>query len=124
MVKLEERVMTMEFAERLTYLRKERNMTQQVLADTVGIHVTQLRRYEAGTSQPTLDVLKQLAKALRVSADILVFDKEERGPDDDFKLQFEALSRLSPEEKDVVKNVLEGLLLKHEAQRLAQLRLH
>lgn len=47
----------MEFPERLTALRKERGMTQQALADQVGLAVLQIRRYEGGTSQPTLDVI-------------------------------------------------------------------
>lgn len=94
-----------------------RKLNQQKLADLVGVHVTQLRRYEAGTSQPTLDVVRKLARALRVSADALVFDPDERGPDDDFRLHFEALSQLDDEERNVIKSVLDGLLLKHEAKR-------
>lgn len=108
----------MDFPKRLAFLRKGRGLTQAALSDQVGVHVTQLRRYEAGTSQPTLDVLRKLAVALRVSADTLVFDERERGPQDDMRLQFEAVSRLEPEEKEVVKSVLEGILLKHEARRL------
>ena len=62
-------LMTMEFPQRLAALRREKGLTQQTLADTVGVHVTQLRRYEAGASQPTLAVLRKLAVALSVSAD-------------------------------------------------------
>lgn len=51
-----------------------------------GVHVAQIRRYEGGDSQPTLEVIRKLAIALSVSADMLVFDKEERGPNDDLKL--------------------------------------
>lgn len=54
----------MTFANRLATTRKYRGLTQQALASTIGVHVTQLRRYEAGTSQPTLDVLRALARAL------------------------------------------------------------
>jgi transcriptional regulator with XRE-family HTH domain len=57
-------------------------MTQQQLADRVGVHVVQLRRYEAGTSQPTLDVIRSMAVALGISADTLLFAPDERGPDD------------------------------------------
>ena len=46
----------------------------------IGIHVVQLRRYEAGTFQPTLDVIRKLATALSVSADLLLFGKDERAP--------------------------------------------
>jgi transcriptional regulator with XRE-family HTH domain len=63
---------------RLAGLRKARGLTQPSLAAKIGVHVSQLRRYEAGTSQPTLDVLRQMALALAVSADELVFDPDER----------------------------------------------
>lgn len=78
----------------------------------------QIRRYEGGSAQPTLDVIRRLALALSVSADALVFAKEERGPvDDDLRLQFEAVSRLDPEEQRIVKALIEGMILKHEAKR-------
>ena len=109
----------MDFAHRLVTLRKTKGITQQALAERVGIHVSQIRRYEAGESTPTLDVLRKRAIALSVSADTLVFDQNERGPDDDLRLQFEATQRLTDEEKQTVKRVLEGLLLAHEAKRWA-----
>ncbi len=112
-------LLDMDFPQRLAALRKERSLTQTTLADTVGVHVSQIRRYEAGESTPTLDVLRQLAIALSVSADTLVFDENERGPDDDLRLQFEATQRLTDDEKQTVKRVLEGLLLAHEAKRWA-----
>lgn len=68
------------FAARLVAARKSQSLTQQQLADRSGAHVTQIRRYEAGTSQPTLDVLRALALALNVSADSLLFDDDERDP--------------------------------------------
>lgn len=105
------------FPRRLSLLRKQRNLTQQSLADMVGLGITQMKRYEAGTSQPTLEVIRKLSQALRVSADELLFGKAERGPDEDLRLQFEAISRFNEEEKKVVRSVLEGLLLTHEARR-------
>jgi len=107
----------MEFSERLTVLRKERGLIEKVLSEQVGVHVTQIQRYENGHIQPTLDVLRRLAIALSVSADILVFDQDERGPDDDLRLQFEAMSQFSQEEKQVAIAVIEGLILKHDSQR-------
>ena len=116
-------LLEMDFPQRLAALRKERSLTQDALAERVGVHVSQIRRYEAGTSTPALDALRKLAIALSVSADTLVFDKDERGPDDDLRLQFEATARLSDEEKHVIKRVLEGLLIahnvKHDAKRWA-----
>jgi transcriptional regulator with XRE-family HTH domain len=98
-------------------LRKQKGMTQQQLAERIGVHVAQIRRYEAGTSQPTLDVVRSLAVALGVSADELLFAKDERGPDEALKLQFEAVSRFDPETKKVVQQVLESMILQQEARR-------
>ncbi|MGH8077799.1 MAG: helix-turn-helix domain-containing protein [Lysobacter sp.] len=112
----------MAFPERLAALRKEHKLTQQALADKVGVHVLQIRRYEGGVSQPTLDVIRRLAIALSVSADMLVFEKGERGPDDDLRLQFEAINQFSAEEKQTVRELLEGMILKHEAHRWSALR--
>ncbi len=109
----------MDFPERLATVRNKRKLTQNALAEHVGIHVSQIRRYEAGDSMPTLDVLRKLAIALSVSADTLVFDENERGPDDDLRLQFEATTRLNPEEKHIIKTVIESILLRHEAERWA-----
>lgn len=106
-----------DFPQRLADLRKQHSLTQQQLADRIGMHVVQLRRYEAGTSQPTLDVIRKLSTALQVSADMLLFGKDQRGPDDDLRLQFEAVSGFDEEEKHVVRSLLEGMILKHEARR-------
>jgi len=111
-----------EFPERLSTFRKDRGLPQQALADAVGIHVTQLRRYEAGPSQPILDVLRKLSVALRVSADALLFGDDQRGPDEELRLQFEAVSRLQPEDKEVVKSVLEGILIKDQVRKVEALR--
>ena len=103
----------LDFHERLVSLRKERGLIQQALADLVGMHISQIRRYESGQSQPTLDSIRKLARALSVSADMLLFAQDERGPDDDLKLQFEAASRLNPEEKNVIRSVIESIVLRN-----------
>lgn len=107
----------MEFAKRLAVLRKEKGLSQQALADTIGMHVIQIRRYEAGKSQPTLDVIRNLSVALGVSADRLIFEKDERNPDEELRMQLEMLKQFSPEEKFIAKTVLEGLILKHFAKK-------
>lgn len=109
----------MAFPQRLTELRKQQGLTQQALADRADIHVTLLRRYEAGKTQPGLDTLRKIALALSVSADQLLFEPEERGPTDDLRLQFEAASRLDPDERNTLRDLIDGLILKHEAKRWA-----
>jgi transcriptional regulator with XRE-family HTH domain len=109
----------MTFGQRLATLRKEQGMTQPALAERIGVHVSQLRRYEAGTSQPTLDVLRRTALSLNVSADVLLFESDERGPDGDLRLHLEAIGHLDDDEKAVVRTVIESVLLRHEARRYA-----
>ena len=46
-------VLTMDFGKRLATLRRERGLTQPALADHINLHVSQLRRYEAGTHART-----------------------------------------------------------------------
>lgn len=48
---------------------------------------------------------------------MLLLGKDERGPDDDLRLQFEAVSRFDADEKQVARSLLEGMILKHEARR-------
>jgi transcriptional regulator with XRE-family HTH domain len=110
----------MQFPSRLIQFRKEQGFSQQSLADSAQIHVNQIRRYEAGTAQPTLDALIRLAKALHLSLDSLVFDDRERGPSDDLALHFEAISDFTDDERKVAKAVLEGLIIKHQAGRFSK----
>ena len=111
-------VLLMAFPQRLAALRKYQNLTQHALADLVGVHLTQIQRYESGTTQPTLEVIRKLALALAVSGDALIFDPEERGPDDELKLQFEAVRQLPPEDRQAIKAMLDGMIVKHRTKQL------
>ncbi|MCY1544629.1 helix-turn-helix protein [compost metagenome] len=111
------RLTTMSIAQRLVSLRKQKGLTQQALADALGLHLTQVKRYEAGTSQPSLDALKKMAQTLRVTTDSLIFEPEELEPDEDLRLQFQAVSNMPAEEQRIVKQLLEGMIIKYEAER-------
>lgn len=63
--------------------------------------------------------MRKIARAFAVSTDWLLFEEGERGPDEEFRLRFEALARLAPDERNVIKELIDGMLLKHEARRLA-----
>ena len=108
---------SMSFATRLLQLRKAKGHTQSSFSDAVGLHITQIKRYELGQSQPTLEAIRKMAQTLNVSADALVFDEDERGPSDDLRLHFEAVARMSAEDRQVVRSLLEGMILKHDAKR-------
>ncbi len=108
---------TMAFAQRLADLRKQRHLTQDTLADGAGVHVSQIRRYEAGTSTPTLDVLRNIAIALNTSADQLVFDPDERQPTDDLALLIDAIAQLDEHHQQLARETLEAITLRAAANR-------
>lgn len=58
-------------------------------------------------TQPTLEALVKLAKTLHTSLDSLVFGEQARGPDEDFRLRFEALKDFMPTERSVAGEVLD-----------------
>lgn len=111
---------SMEFVNRLIELRKQRGLTQQALATAIDLHVNQIKRYEAGTAQPTLETLVKLAKELHTSLDDLVFGEGHRDPIEALKLQFEALGEFDDEDRQIAQSVLEGLILKHQAKQSLQ----
>ena len=111
---------SMSFAQRLHTLRKERGLTQRALAEASETHLTQIQRYESGETQPTLTALRKIAVALNVTTDTLVFEEGEREPTDDWKLQFEALSQFDDKEREVAKAVIDGLILRHTANRFSK----
>ncbi len=108
----------MSFPERLTTIRKEKNLSVPDLARLSSIHAVQLRRYEKGESQPTLDALRKLAIALNVPGDILLFDDQERQPPENFLLQFTALNQLGLEDQKSIRTLIDGLLMRHQAKIL------
>jgi hypothetical protein len=61
-------------------------------------------------------VFRKIVLALNVSADKMLFDGDERGPDDKLRPQFEAISGFDSQEKQIIREVLEGIILKHEAK--------
>lgn len=92
-------------------------MTQQELAGLIGVGIAQMRRYEKGNSSPTLEVIKNIARTLGVSADELIFDENERVAaakilDRKLLEQFEQISKLNPHDKEAVKTILESMILK------------
>ena len=60
-----------EFAERLIDARNRANMTQQALADTVGIDKRNISLYENGHARPRGETIRKLAKALGGDPDYL-----------------------------------------------------
>ena len=62
----------MELHERIYQLRKERNMTQQDLADRLGVSRQAVSRWEMGTAKPELDSLTEMSRIFGITVDELL----------------------------------------------------
>ena len=119
----EERIL-LGFKETIIRLRKQRGWTQQQVADQVGISVAQIKKYEKGSSSPTLPIIAKLAVAFGVSADEFVFG-DAHGPAS-HKLQaellrrFELIAELPQKERDAVMLVLDSIIAKHRLREVMQ----
>lgn len=68
----------MDMSEVIRQRRSERGWSQADLAARVGVDTRQIRRYEAGATQPTLPVAKAIANALNVTIDELAGEERHR----------------------------------------------
>ncbi|WP_109431292.1 helix-turn-helix domain-containing protein [Sulfoacidibacillus thermotolerans] len=105
------------FGERLSDLRKSRNLTMREMAKMLNIAISTYAGYESGDREPNLNVITQLAKFYGVSVDYLVLGKS----GNDMSLEFDlkaALQKqqvmfdgvpLSEEDRRKVEDVLTGL---------------
>ena len=118
----------MSFGKNLVKLRKEKWLTQEDLVKLSGVAISQIRRYETDKSSPSLDVIIRLAKALGVSIDEMVFDKvtgiaANKIIDRELLEQFEIISAMTKDEKYVVKKMLEGVIVKHQVEKMMKPRI-
>lgn len=60
-------VIAQKVGKKMRRIRKERNLSQEDVAGRAGMHVTTYGRIERGESNPPLQTLEKIAKALRTS---------------------------------------------------------
>ncbi len=113
----------MSFGKNLARFRKEKGFTQEELVEKSGVAISQIRRYERDKSSPTLDVITRLARALGISIDEMVFDRATgvaatKLLDRELLEQFEMISVLEEEERQAVKLILEGVIVKHQVEKM------
>lgn len=61
-----------EFGNRLRQLRKDRSLTQQQLAELIGVKNSVISFYEVGERMPSPEALRKLAMALHTTTDYLL----------------------------------------------------
>ena len=115
----------MSFSERLKKARTQKGFSKSELAEEIGVHYSQIGRYENKGAIPSGDVLQKITNILEVSADYLLNGTTETLADNtltDKELlnQFKTIEQFSTEDKNVVKIFLDAFITKRKVQKLAQ----
>lgn len=63
---------------RIKQLRQDLGLSQRKLAPLLGIHWSQLARYEVEKNSPSVETLVQISKTFKKSTDYLIFGKDEK----------------------------------------------
>lgn len=95
---------------RLQVIREQRGLTQQELAEAVGIGTTVLSRYETGSRGPSLSTMALAADALGVEfADLLAIDRPVPEPDRDPRVHeaVRVLSDLADADLDLAVGIID-----------------
>jgi|ERR1019366_9345632 transcriptional regulator with XRE-family HTH domain len=114
------------FGKRLTTAREAKTLTKEKLGKVVGVHHSQIGRYEKGDASPSAEVLKKMANALDVSTDYLMNGSTadlaaENITDKTLINQFNRITELSEDNKTVVSKLIDAFLFQQEMrQKLAQ----
>jgi transcriptional regulator with XRE-family HTH domain len=108
-----------ELGARIAKARKERGMTQQTLADQLGIAQQTLAHYEVARARIAASLLPRVADLLDLSLDELLMGRPtiripgKRGPASRLEQQLDAIHRLPKAEQRAVSTVIDAVLAQH-----------
>jgi len=101
----------MKLGEKITKLKKLKNLSQVALAEATGISRDAISKYERGDSIPSVDYAKRIADTLGVSLDYLVNDDDKEDVlDNDAVKRIKEIQGLPDSEKDKIYSVVDALI--------------
>src|SRR5690554_4458987 len=106
-----------DFGTNLKHFRTQKGFSQEVFAGKIGVHVTNLSKYERNISVPSLEIAEKMADALEMSLDELVYGQQNekarvRIADNELLNLFNKTQDLPDDQKKTVKDLLSAFLLK------------
>ena len=106
---MEENLNKNNFANIIKNLRIQKKMTQQDLAEIVGLTPTGISYWESGKSIPNIETLEKLAIFFNVTVDYLL-GKKEMSDNDKKSVLFRKAEDVPPEEREVLWNIIDGTI--------------
>ena len=99
----------MYFGERLTQVRKRKNLSQADIGKKIGINGDAYGRYERNEVRPTIEMALKIAQALDVSLDYLT-GSTDLELDKNAVNRIQELSKLSEKDQDYIYVTLDALI--------------
>lgn len=110
------------FSQRLKYLRKEKKLTQNDMAELLGITRQGYAKYESGSGEPDIKAIDKLANFFNVTTDYLLGRSDIKNPE---KMTNEGISnadyeKLTAYQKEVVDFIIsrENLFFYDQPQKI------
>lgn len=105
------------FGKNLKQFRSEKGFSQEAFASEIGVHVTNLSKYERSKSVPSLEIAEKMAAALDISLDELVYGRQNEKAriqisDNELLSLFNKTQSLNDDQKKTVVDLLSAFLLK------------
>ena len=108
----------MKLGEKITKLKKLKNLSQVTIAEATGISRDAISKYERGDSIPSVDYAKRIADVLGVSLDYLVSDNDKEDVlDNEAVKRIKEIQELPVEEKDKVYSVIDALVRDYKTKK-------
>lgn len=106
-----------DFGANLKRFRTEKGFSQEAFASQIGVHVTNLSKYERNKSVPSLEIAEKMATALDMSLDEMVYGQQNekariRIADNELLSLFNKTQQLPDDQKKTVVDLLSAFLLK------------
>lgn len=101
----------MKLGDKITMLRKQKNISQSELADITKISRDAISKYERGDIVPSVEYAKRIANVLGVSLDFLVSEEaKEEALDKEAVKRIKEIQKLPQEEQDKLLSVMDALI--------------
>lgn len=111
--------------DRIRTFRKERQLSQADLGRLTDSHPRLISKYEHGDAAPSVDKLRKLAGALRVTSDALLYDRK---PDFDLSgtirnvrllEMFRVVDGMDKKDQDAIIRLIDAMVAKKHLQELS-----
>lgn len=102
------------FSRKLIALRNGRHLSQEQLAEAVGVTRQMISYFETRSPNPTIDVVKKFADFFGVASDEFIYEAPQEikktGPKSTIERKLEAIRNLPKEEQTAISTVLDMAL--------------